>query len=164
MQFLVRTPFWVWPLLAALIALGVMQMRGRTYSRVRVAILPAVMIGLSIFGTVSTFGLRADVLAAWAIAAMAMLAANHFALQSPRGARADGTGIHVPGSVVPLLLILVIFCLRFFTGATQAINPALLAEPAVATAVAAILGLCSGAFLARAVHILNVPRAATTAA
>ena len=158
MQFLVRTPVWVWPLLVALIWLGAMQLADRTVPRSRALILPAVMILLSISGTLSSFGLRADAFAAWAAGAAGAVAINHLLARWPRGlqlANADGD-ILVPGSSVPLLLILCIFCLRFVIGATLATNSQLAADPLFVAAVCGILGACSGLFFTRAIAMLQV--------
>ena len=159
MQILVRTPIWVWPLLAALIGLGVMQMRARTTSRVRTLILPFVMVALSIASLLGTFGPLPEAFAAWAAAVVLALALNQYLFNWPRGvtASADGSMLAVPGSVVPLILIMCIFCIRFVTGATAAMQPRLLVDPVFASAIACALGLCSGMFVARAIMLLRAP-------
>ena len=65
MIILSRTPSWVWLLLAALVALGWTQTRTRQMTLMRATALPAVMMGLSLFGVVSTFGAHALPLGAW---------------------------------------------------------------------------------------------------
>ena len=157
MQALQNAPLWVWPLLALLLGLGVMQMRGRTYSRARLLLLPATMIALSAASTLGSFGPRPGAIGVWAVTALALVAANETLIKWPRGAAvtADGAGYLVPGSIVPLILILGIFCVRFYIGMTGAIDPKRLQDPSFIAAVCAALGVFSGAFLARALRILR---------
>lgn len=159
MEILVHAPLWVWPLLGFVILLGVLQMRERSYSRSRVLALPVVMIGLSIAGTLSSFGARADAFGAWVLAALLAVGANSVLFNWPRGVTQDAASesYRVAGSAVPLLLILMIFAIRFATGATLAIAPQRAADPAFVAIVCGLLGLCSGLFLARALRILATP-------
>ncbi|RTL66233.1 MAG: hypothetical protein EKK41_19100 [Hyphomicrobiales bacterium] len=162
MEFLVRTPLWVWPLLALVVALGLMQLRDRQVTAARVLMLPVVMIGMSITSTIGTFGLRPDVLGAWGLAATTVAAMLAWA-RWPSGIERlpHGGGYLIPGSIVPLLLILATFALRFLIGATGGIAPQRLTDPVFAITVCTLLGLVSGAFLARAVRVLitqPVPR------
>src|SRR5438874_10193438 len=82
---------------------------------------------------------------------------------APAARRARGGA--VPGSIVPLLLMLAIFAVRFVVGAVGAVAPALAAQPPFIAIVAAALGLASGLFAARAWRILRAaPEAAARAA
>ena len=68
---------------------------------------------------------------------------------------ADGASYRIPGSVVPLFLILGIFCVRFVIGATSAIDSKRMQDPAFVATVCAALGVFSGAFMARAIRTLR---------
>lgn len=56
MQIITRTPPWVFVLFVILLALGVSQLRKRTASLTRIAVLPVVMLALAISGVVLAFG------------------------------------------------------------------------------------------------------------
>lgn len=158
-----RTPPWVWLLLAALLALGLSQLRTRTVSRARLLALPAALLGLGLFATATTFQPAALALAAWALALAggAMLGRR---LPPPAGARWDAAGrsLRLPGSALPLLVIVTIFALRYSVGAALALHPAWRAAPAVALPLAAAYGASAGVLLGRVLALL--PRGATTIA
>jgi hypothetical protein len=66
----------------------------------------------------------------------------------------------IPGSWIPLVLMMTVFLARFVLGVTSAVNPALVASGAFVGTVSSILGLCSGLFAARAIKTLSAQRAA----
>ena len=66
LELIHHTPFWVWAVLAKLVAIGLWQTRVRQIGRVRVTLLPLVMIGLSFGGVLSSFGVLAIAVGGWA--------------------------------------------------------------------------------------------------
>jgi hypothetical protein len=155
MRILAGAPLWVWPLLAALVAAGLAQLRARIVPRALVLAMPAVMTVLSVVGLLSSFGASAVALASWLVGAAVAVALNQQVWRLPRGVRAAaGGGYAVPGSIVPLLLMLAIFATRFGVGAVSASAPALATAPLFVALIAATLGLLSGLFVARAWRIL----------
>lgn len=63
---LAHTPGWVYAVFAALLFLGWQQSRNRALSRWRLALLPALMLGLSLNGVASSFGWGVPQIACWA--------------------------------------------------------------------------------------------------
>lgn len=120
-----HTPPWVWVLLAALLVLGLSQLRTRSVSRTRLLVLPAVLVGLGLFATATSFQPAGPALAAWvlALAGGVMLGRQ---LPRPTGARWDASGrsLLLPGSALPLLVIMAIFALRYTAGVALALHPA----------------------------------------
>ncbi len=156
-----HTPKWVWLLLVALLWLGIRQMQTTQVPLPRLLALPVAMGALSLSGLAGAFGLTATTLLAWAAAWCATVAVL----------RAAGWTAHaqydrvlrrftVPGSVMPLLLILVIFCFRYAVGVTKAMSPELLTLPSTATVCALAYGAPAGAFAARSFGILRSRAAA----
>jgi len=145
---LTRTPSWVWLLLAALIALGLTQARARIVGFRRAISVPLVMISLSLYGVVSTTGGRALALLIWATG-VAIAVALNFALG-------------VPGSWLPMALILAIFCTKFAVGVSLAIDPSLRDQLVFACATSALYGLLSGSFFARGLALWRLSRSAQT--
>jgi hypothetical protein len=86
-QILQNVPLWVLPVLAALLAIGAVQMRRRTVSRSVVMIAPAAMTTLSVYGVVASFGASMTALGAWAIGVAAAIIVNERLVLTPRGVR-----------------------------------------------------------------------------
>jgi hypothetical protein len=152
MPILRQTPVWVWGLLASLIALGVSQLRDRQAGVARVSLLPLVMTILSVSGTFSALGNTPHaglVISAWLGAAVLA-----FALFAPGRANAQFDPaqrvFHMPGSAVPLLLIVGIFLVKYVVGVDLAMAPQLVREPSYVLSVAALYGAFTGVFIGRA--------------
>ncbi|MDW5443367.1 DUF6622 family protein [Polaromonas sp. SM01] len=157
-----KTPVWVWGLLAALLALGLSQVRTRSISALRMALMPAAMAGLSLWGTASAFGsspLFAYVLLAWAVCAALMLGLMA-PLAPPAGTVYDATSrrFHMPGSWVPLALILGIFLTKYIVGIELSMQPTLARDGQYTLIVGSLYGLFSGIFAGRAVRLWRLAR------
>lgn len=157
-QILIRilsgTPLWVAPLFLGLVALGYLQSKPRDIAPAMVPILPLALGGFSLSRLFSAFGPDAMALAAWAAGTAAALLLNR-ALKQPAGARwsADSGSFHVPGSWVPLVLIMIMFFARYALAVSQATAPGPAHAAGFAAAVSACFGLLSGTFLARALWV-----------
>lgn len=163
LRILANTPSWVWGLLAALLALGISQMFTRSASLARVMFLPAAMTGLALYGIFSVFGVNPAALLAWCAAAALSVPAL---LRRPLPARtrydAATRRFTLPGSPLPLLLILGIFLTKYAVGVMLAMRPALGGEADFALSVAGLYGIFSGILLGRALRLWRlsmVPRA-----
>lgn len=145
-----HTPVWVWGLLAGLVALGLSQTREREMSLARVTALPLVMIALSLSGVVSAFGHVPVALGGWAAGVGTALAFGR-PLVAVRGAAWSQRGgtLRVPGSWLPLGLIVALFSLKYVAGVGLAMHPALATDAAFAGLVSLGYGALSGLFLAR---------------
>ncbi len=150
-----NTPTWVWGLLAGLLGLGISQLRDRTAGLVRLSLLPVGMTLFSLSGTFAALGRSphlAGAIAAWLIAATVA-----FALVAPgrAAARFDAATrtYRVPGSVVPLLLIVGIFLVKYVVGVEFAMAPRLVQDTQYALTVAAIYGAFTGLFVGRAARL-----------
>lgn len=155
-----NTPLWVWAVLLALIAFGLSQTRTRRVTHLFVLLLPAVMIPLSLLAVTTSFGIRFGPLSAWALGFAGAVTLNGLVFLGPKGVRysVGDQRFELPGSWVPLLLMLTIFCTRFALGVSAALNPSIVGTPSFVGSVSTILGICSGLFLSRATRILSVQR------
>ncbi len=147
-----HTPPWVWGLLAGLIALGASQARERSASLARTAIMPVAMTMFSLWGLFTAFGNSAQLAAvagAWLAAAAVVFA---LVARIPQRGRYDaGTrSFTLPGSFLPLALILAIFVTRYAINVELALDPRLAADSQFALACAALYGALSGIFTGRA--------------
>ena len=150
-----HTPGWVWGMLAALLALGISQMRDRSASLARVSLMPIGMSALSVWGTwtaLSGSRLLPDAILVWL--ALASLA---FVLLAPgrTGARFDPQRrmYAQPGSVVPLLLIVGIFMVKYVVGVDLAMDPRLMQDATYVLSVAGLYGAVTGIFVGRAARL-----------
>ena len=152
-----HTPIRVWALLAALIGLGLTQARDREIGLLRATILPLAMVALSASGVLSAFGHFPVALGGWATGLAAALSLAREAVAA-RGARwSTETGLlHVPGSWLPLVLIVGLFCIKYIAGVSLAINPALAFDARFAGTCSLAYGAFSGLFLARALTLLRL--------
>lgn len=157
-----NTPGWVWGLLAALLALGISQVRSRMASMTRISVMPIAMGGLAIYGMVSAFGNSpnlAAVFGAWMLAALATIAVV-MQFKLPEGTRFDAQtrSFHIPGSFVPLLLILGIFLTKYVVGVEVAMKPPLASDPQYTLVVGALYGAFNGIFTGRSLRLLRLAR------
>lgn len=156
-QILANTPRWVWVLLLALLWLGLSQAVSRTASLKRITVLPLAMTGLSLYGTVTAFGADPQVLLVWLGAgSLAMTAVLRQAL--PGSTRYDPATqrFTLPGSWLPLSLMMGIFMTKYLVGAVSAMQPALVHDAAFSLSLSALYGAFSGVFLARAVPLFRL--------
>jgi hypothetical protein len=151
------TPPWVWGLLAALLALGLWQTRPRQVARAQLLGLPLALLGLGLWSQRSGFAAQPAALAIWLAALGALLALGR-RLPRPAGARwhAAAARLHLPGSWLPMALIVGIFVLRYGVAVGQALHPAWRSAPEVLLPVAAMYGAIAGLLLGRALGLLGL--------
>jgi hypothetical protein len=161
-SILQHTPVWVWGLFTAVIALGLSQTRDREVTLLRITILPLVLIALSMSGVLSAFGHAPLPLGGWASGVGAALVFGR-QFVAVRGARwlAESGRLYVPGSWLPLVLIVGLFCIKYVAGASLTMHPALATDATFAGLCSLAYGSFSGLFLART---LSLRRLATRGA
>jgi len=153
------TPAWVWGLLALLGALGLSQARTRTIHELRLALLPLAFSAYAFYGLTHVFGLTLAGALVWSAGFAASLGAG-IALGRLAGARylAGTRRFVVPGSWVPLAVILAIFLSRYVVAASLAMRPELRQAAAFALGASLVYGLLGGYFPARAARIWSQRR------
>ena len=154
MQILLHTPRWVFALFLVLLVAGLSQLAGRSIGWRRVAVLPLVFITLSLLGVVSAFAQQPLALLAW-LAALGSTAVVVAARPLPDGSSFDPASrrFHVPGSAVPLALMMGIFFTKYAVGVSLSVTPALALSASFALPVGAAYGAMSGIFLGRALRL-----------
>ncbi len=152
-----HTPVWVWGLLAVLVMLGLSQTRSREMSLTRVTVLPLVLLGLSLAGVINAFGHLPIAPLAWLAGVGAALGLGRQAV-AVRGASwsASRRSLHVPGSWLPLALILSLFAIKYGAGASLGMFPALATDNSFAGLCSLAYGTFSGLFLARALSLRSL--------
>ena len=158
-QILINTPLWVWGLLAALLALGFSQARSRTAGLVRITLLPLGLGAFSLYGTVSAFGATPTVLGSW-LAATTLLLLVVTQIPVPTGTRYESTArqFHLPGSWVPMALIMGIFLSKYTVGVSLVMQPELKANASFSLAIGTLYGVYSGIFAGRTARLIRLIR------
>ena len=156
-QILMNTPIWVWGLLAGLIFLGYSQSRDRVVGLQRTMLMPVVMVALSVLGTVSAFGASPTVLGVWLVTA-ALVASFIMLRPVPASTRFDSASKQyaIPGSWLPMLIILAIFLTKYAVGVSLAMRPSLAHDDVFPLVIGVLYGLFSGFFAGRALRLWHL--------
>lgn len=161
-QILLHTPRWVFVLFFALLALGVQQLFARQVTLRRVSLLPVLMTGLAVYGVVSAFAAQPLALAAWAAGAAAVTA---LVMRLPLSAEVQydpaTRRFSLPGSAVPLALMMGVFFTKYAAGVTLSMSPQLATQATFAIGLSAVYGVLSGLFIGRAARLWKHAAAAT---
>ena len=156
-QILINTPVWVWGLLAALLVLGFNQTKSRIVGLSRVVLLPLSMSALSLYSTPSTFGASPTVLGRWLLtSALLVLLVTRFPLPAGAGYDSKARQFQLPGSWVPIALILGIFLTKYAVGVSVAMHPELKSHVNFASVVVILYGAFSGIFVGRALRLIRL--------
>lgn len=159
-QIVSHTPIWVIALFFVLLAFGLMQTRTRTVSRIPALLLPVGMIVLSLAGIKSSFGLTTIPLAAWGLAmAVATVVGYAFFRDKRINREATGGKFFIPGSWVPLAVMMAIFFTKYVYAVMNAFNAEVISTPMFIGGLSAVYGMLSGYFSSRAVNLLELARA-----
>ena len=159
LSVLSHTPVWVWALLALLVALGLRQTRAQIVTRRRLVAVPVGLGIYSLVGLLQTFGGHSSSLLPWVAGAVLGFGLNQL-WQLPRQVQALPDGrFRLGGSVVPLVLFMAIFLMRYVLAVALNIEPELAHAPTLVLPACLLMGLSIGLLAARAWHVLgNAPR------
>ncbi len=163
MMILSHTPPWVWGLLAALLALGLLQTRTRQVARAQLLAPPLALLGLGLWSLAQGFAAQPVAALTW-LAGLAGFIGLGLRLPRPAQARwlPEQCRLQLPGSWVPMALIVAIFCLRYAAGVSLALHPQWRSDAAVQLTLALMFGALSGLFLGRALGLLSLARERAT--
>lgn len=159
-HLLTHTPAYVWLILALVVTRGVIALRERETTLRKLFIIPGIMLPVALLDIARKFGLEGLPLSAWGLA----VAATMWAVWSRGGSRiAMGTApgrVRVGGSVMPLLLMLLIFAVKYVTTVMLVAAPAMLHGAGVSAAACALMGSANGWFFGRLLRDVVDVRAA----
>jgi hypothetical protein len=146
----------VFVLFVALLVVGFMQTRTRTVRKAPALLLPVGMIALSLAGIQSSFGIEPIPLASWFVA-LALSAFVGYALFRDKRVKYDAAAkkLLVPGSWVPLAVIMAIFFAKYAYAVMQALHSEVVSAPLFIVALSAVYGLLSGYFAARGLNLIK---------
>lgn len=155
-----HTPVWVFVVFAGLIAIGLRQTQPRIVSRRRLIVLPLLIAAYSFYGVAMASHGSVVALVVWAAAVAAAFALTR--LSPPTGATSQTPAtVRVPGSWVPMVVILGLFVARYAYNVMLAMHPQVLHSTGFMTLFSAVFGFLGGLLLSRSVLLhVRTPRLA----
>ena len=142
-EVLVHTPIWVWLLLAFIVSRGVSALRPRTLPPIRALIVPVVFLFWGLSGLIGARGLGLDVALFVFAFALGLFGGGALASLTPTPQWFPETGrMAMPGSPVPLVMILVAFVVKYVGAVALSIE----VDPAAQAQIAHAMTLVGGAF------------------
>jgi hypothetical protein len=154
-----HTPVWVWLIFCAVITLGLAQTRTRDVGRARAILLPVVMVALSLSGALISFTQVSLALAAW-VAGFSLSWSFAGQAMAVRGASWSPATrrFQIPGSWLPVTMILGLFVTKYVAGVCLAINPSLAANTSLTALLSLTYGTVAGLFWGRVRALLQLTR------
>jgi hypothetical protein len=161
-SILQQTPDWVWGLLAALTSIGLKQTLPRRRSLRASISLPLVMVFLSLYGVASAFPSQPLALIAWAGGgAVTLLLAQTLRVWGEIRWLPQERSVLMPGSWLPLVLLLGLFVVKFAVAVALSMTPGLAVDAGFAGFTGLVYGAFSGVFLARTLAVWRVVRSSS---
>ncbi len=157
LRILQGAPLWVWPLLALLLFLGIRSLRARSTPVASLVALPLAFFGLSLSNLLPLDALAPLRIGVW-LAALTVGIAPGWLLVRPDRIAIDRARrrVAVPGSVVPLVLMLAAFVVGFYFGYLFARYPELKSDPLTLAIASTYRGLMSGYFLGQTLRLFRL--------
>ncbi len=158
-QILMKTPVWVWALLAFLVYRGLASSIDREVRLKKLFIIPVVVLVLSLHGLATGFGASAIAAPVW-LASMAVgtvLAWTMFNTGNV-AARPERNAVALRGNWTPLVLMMAIFCTKYIVGVALSMQPALAQDSAFVVVVCVLYGLFNGVFIGQLLRIVAIYR------
>ena len=157
MEIISKTPIWVFILFIVLVIVGLLQLRDRNVSLQKAIILPISMICLSFYGLISAFGLEVKSIFCWLIGLIIAVLLN-LLLKLPKNSTYDTELkiFFIKGSIIPFILIMIIFFTKYFVAVVIAKHLAILNELSFICGISFIYGVLSGLFFGRIFILLKL--------
>ena len=145
-QILIRTPFYVWLILAGLLYRGYLSSKDREVDLWKLFLIPALMPLLTIPDLAIKFGQLGTTFAIWAMAAV-VTAVLTWQCSSPKVTLAAQPGkVLVRGSWLPLAAMMLVFFTKYALNIMLAVSPQARHDSVFAAVVCSLLGLFNGLF------------------
>lgn len=159
LQILSHTPAWVFGLLLGLMVLGLQQTRNRQVKLWLAYLLPVGMVILSLVGVTSNFGVQLLTISLW-MAGLCSVALVGYQLLPVKSLRylTESNRFYIPGSWVPLFVILAIFFTKYVVAVLYALGNPITEQAAFMPVLCVVYGGFSGYFVARALCLVRASR------
>ncbi|AKZ61911.1 hypothetical protein F506_03810 [Herbaspirillum hiltneri N3] len=164
-QIIIHTPLWVWAMLAFLVYRGWLAAADRESPLFKVALIPLLLLVLSLNGLYQQAHADARALAVAALAALVsgVLSATA-AGRSGITPYPDRGTVWLRGSWMPLLMMVSVFAVKYTVGVLQAMHSQYVQGVLFTLAVSLLYGLFMGIPVGRLLRIVHLYRQASSAA
>ncbi len=155
-EIISHTPTWVFVVLFTLLIIGYQQSKSRVVKLKMVFVLPVLMTVFSYLGVSSVFGIAFYSLGIWLIGLLSAFVIG-IKLAYPRNVEylaAQGQ-LSVPGSWLPLVLMMAIFLTKYFVGFAVARELPVVDDLMFTVIISLLYGIFSGVFIARGVVMFS---------
>ncbi|RYY77186.1 MAG: hypothetical protein EOO52_06830 [Gammaproteobacteria bacterium] len=159
-QILMYTPNWVFGLLTGLVILGLIQVRTRQVSVKQVFIMPVAMTLMSMVSALMNLGFTWTTVLCWLAGVILITSTLVKQLNTSKTIydRASGK-LRLPGSWIPLLIIMAIFFTRYVLGYSIGTNANIVHSIYFKPLMSLLLGSLSGYFIAKIIEYRTAVRA-----
>ena len=154
LKILQHTPLWVFILFFVLLAMGLFQTRDRIIKQKTIFIFPSSMVLLSFYGVVSAFGFTYRPFFYWLFSLFfAIVLGLAIALPKKVIYLKSSHSFNIPGSWVPLSLIMGIFFIKYAVGVAFARQLPVVQNGSFIITICSLYGFFSGLFFSRGLVI-----------
>jgi len=155
-EVLIHTPIWVWVLLAFIVSRGVASLRPRIVAPSRALIVPAVFLLWGLSGLIGSRGLGLDLALFAGAFVLGFFFGGALSLLTPTPRYLPETGaMAMPGSPVPLAMILVAFFAKYAGNVALAVGTDAAAHAGIATVMTLVGGGFAGLFWGRTLTLFR---------
>ena len=154
-----HTPLWVFAVFFSLLALGLTQRQPRVVKLRTIFILPLAMIIFSLMGVIAAFDIALMTIGLWIIGFFVTTAVG-IKLAFPKSVvfSKQQETLTIPGSWVPLLLMMAIFFTKYLVGFASASASPMLDNTLNIAFICMLYGIFSGIFLSRCLVMYKVSK------
>ncbi|CAN7557050.1 DUF6622 family protein [Massilia sp. LjRoot122] len=157
-QILVKTPVYVWAILAFLVYRGVLAAREREITYTRMLVIPLLMLVLALQSIATQFGVASIGMAAWSAGLVALVLQRWTFGSANAVPGAAAKTARIRGSWTPLAMMMSVFLIKYALAVTLAIRPGMVGDAVFAATVCGLLGLCNGYFVGQLARDLSTLR------
>ncbi len=148
------TPWWVWVLFVYIIMIGLKAKKARVVPLYKLLIVPILFVSLTLH-TLTEVPLSGVNITGFIVPTLLGLGLGfwqiwrlHLKVDKKRKL------LHIPGSWVTLILVLIIFSSKYYFEYSETMNPLIVEEVGFVLSMLAISGLCTGIFIGRVICYL----------
>ena len=153
LQIISGTPFWVWIVFAYILFVGINALRKRIVPVYRFAIMPIIFVVWSI---VSLYDKTTFSLIMWSLFYGIGITLGYYMMRRLNiSINKETYLVHIPGSVIPLIISCSFFLVKYCLGVSYALNPILKFNVIIAGFDGVLSGIFSGISTGRFLKILH---------
>ena len=156
LNILTNTPFYVYWIFFSLLFVGISQIKTREVGLKRALIIPIILVPLSILGLLLDFGITLLSLVLWSVGILLSIFLNILVKKKKEILYFKETNtFKISGSYVPLIMMMLLFFVKYIVGAVTAMNLEILHTSIFISVFSLLYGIFSGTYLLRFFVLIN---------